>query len=212
MKIVGIVGLAGSGKDTVGNILEKNGFQKLSFAKSLKDAISVIFHWDRELLEGSTPESRLWREQVDQWWADKLNIPHLTPRWILQYWGTDLCRNNFHKDIWIISLERYIRSFNENAKIVITDCRFSNEIEMIKSLNGQIWEVYRPSIFNSQELELYNQISIQKEESLISQFSKLTTRHISEVSWLEKIFDSRIENKTTIEELECQVMNLLHKV
>jgi hypothetical protein len=32
-------------------------------------------------------------------------MPTLTPRWILQYWGTEVCRRAFHDDIWIAALE-----------------------------------------------------------------------------------------------------------
>ena len=52
--LIGLVGLIGSGKDTVAEFLVKeHKFQRDSFAKSLKDAVSAIFGWDRELLEGA---------------------------------------------------------------------------------------------------------------------------------------------------------------
>ena len=53
--LIGLVGLIGSGKDTVAERLVMNhNFRKDSFARSLKDAVSVIFGWDRQLLEGVT--------------------------------------------------------------------------------------------------------------------------------------------------------------
>ena len=55
--LVGVVGLIGSGKDTVSErLVQKHNFKKDSFAKSLKDAVANIFNWDRELLEGDTKE------------------------------------------------------------------------------------------------------------------------------------------------------------
>ena len=102
MKIIAICGFQGSGKDTLANILTKNyGYKKLSFGGTVKDVASIIFNWDRKMLEGDTKESREWREKVDVWWSNKLGINNLTPRYILQYVGTDLFRNHFHKDIWI---------------------------------------------------------------------------------------------------------------
>lgn len=134
-KVIGITGFISSGKDTAADYLcEHHNFKRLSFAGALKDAIAVIFDWDREMLEGTTPESRAWREEVDQWWANRLNIPHLTPRWILQQWGTEVGRQGFHNDIWVASVENQLRKTNDN--IVITDCRFPNEIEAIKRSGG----------------------------------------------------------------------------
>lgn len=124
--IIGITGFIGSGKDTAADYLcTFHGFKRVSFAGTLKDAVAAVFGWDRDLLEGSTKMSREWREQVDEWWANRLDIPHLTPRWVLQQWGTEVCRNGFHNDIWVASVENKLRMTQDN--IVITDCRFANE-------------------------------------------------------------------------------------
>ena len=54
--IVGLVGFIGAGKGTVADLLvERHNFIKESFANSVKDAVSVVFGWDRALLEGDTP-------------------------------------------------------------------------------------------------------------------------------------------------------------
>jgi len=109
--IIGVCGFIGSGKDTVADYLTNfHGFRRESFANSLKDAVSMVFGWDRTMLEGRTKQAREWREQVDPWWANRLNMPNLTPRWILQYWGTEVCRQGFHDDMWIASLENKLRT------------------------------------------------------------------------------------------------------
>ena len=140
--IIGVCGLIGSGKDTVADYLVNfHEFRRESFADSLKDSVAAVFGWDRTMLEGRTKESREWREQVDKWWADRLAMPTLTPRWVLQYWGTEVCRKTFHDDIWIASLENKLRQSKDN--IVISDCRFPNEIKTIKQAGGKMILVSR---------------------------------------------------------------------
>lgn len=141
--IIGLVGSMGSGKDTVAEHLELAwGFRRDSFANTLKDAVSKIFHWDRDMLQGQTEKSRAWRERVDDWWAERLSIPHLTPRWVLQFFGTDVCRDNLHNDIWVASLEKKMLD-NPDVNFVISDVRFPNEIDAIKAAGGIIIRIQR---------------------------------------------------------------------
>jgi len=192
--IVGICGLIGSGKGTVADILEQDqGFIKVSFADSLKDAIAAVFTWPRHLLEGDTDESRAWREQKDTWWADRLKIPDLTPRWVLQQWGTEVCRLGFHDDIWIASMERKL---DPDLNYVIPDTRFPNEINLIKKLNGQVWHVERgtrPSWFDQYRLGGSPPSSI----------------HASEWAWVRSKFDQTIDNNGTLEQLKQTVQGLI---
>ena len=95
--IIGICGpLIGHGKDSAAGFLIAEGYQRISFAGVLKDACANIFGWDRVLLEGNTPESRAFREMPDEWWSKRLDIPNFTPRYALQYVGTDVLRTHFH--------------------------------------------------------------------------------------------------------------------
>ena len=73
--LIGLVGLIGSGKDTVAErLVSHHGYKRDSFAKSLKDATASIFGWNREMLEGKTDSSRHWREQPDKFWSEKLKF------------------------------------------------------------------------------------------------------------------------------------------
>ena len=139
-KIIGITGLIGSGKDTIANALvTKFGFHQESFAKSLKDACASIFVWDRTMLEGRTKEAREQREEKDEWWSERLGR-EVSPRSVLQEVGTEVFRSSFHPDIWIASMERRLMSGHDN--IVVSDCRFPNEIAMIRRY-GEVWSVKR---------------------------------------------------------------------
>lgn len=143
MELIGLTGLAGSGKDTVGQYLnEKYGYTPVSFADTLKDCVSAIFGWDRVMMEGRTPEDRAWREEVDQWWANKLGIPHFTPRFAMTQFGSDIMRNCFHDEIWVDTTERKINQMGAD-RVVITDVRFPIEIAMVRRFGGIIYRVKR---------------------------------------------------------------------
>ena len=210
--IIGFVGLIGSGKDTCADTLvSEGGYKRVSFATNLKDAVAAIFGWDREALEGNTEESREWREQVDEWWSEKLGIPKLTPRWILQYWGTDVLRKNFHDDIWIASLESKLLTMKQDA--VISDVRFPNEIKMIKRLRGKVYRIKRgpdPLWFN--EAEKQNRLQKESKDKKNYVFvDKMTEKypevHISEYAWVGEKVDGVIENDGSIEDLQNAVRN-----
>ena len=195
MKIVGVCGFIGSGKDTLSSILvNEKGYTRLSFADSLKDSISVTFGWDRAMLEGNTPESRQWRESVDEWWSERLSIPNLTPRKVMQIWGTDILRNQFHPDIWLASLENKIRN-SKYDRIVISDCRFTNELETICRLGGEIVWVKRGE--NPAWLKSYLDTGIPPENV-----------HISEYGWTRQEFSHIIENNGTLQEFEDSVKKI----
>jgi len=207
--IIGFVGFIGSGKDTAADYLVNfHGFRRDSFATSLKDAVANVFGWDRTLLEGRTSESREWRNQVDTWWAERLNIPTLTPRWVLQYWGTDILRNYFHDDIWIASLENRIRKTKDN--IVISDVRFPNEISAIHNSGGIVVRIKRgpepewyedAATMNSGDTNLGWAISkMRMEERKI---------HASETAWVGGKIDHTVTNDSTIDDLFLQIKNLV---
>lgn len=202
--IIGICGFIGSGKDTVADYLVNfHEFRRESYANTLKDAVAAVFGWDRVLLEGRTKEAREWREQVDPWWAERLAMPTLTPRWILQYWGTEVCRKSFHDDIWIASLENKIRTSKDN--IVISDCRFPNEIRSLKSAGGKLVWVQRGNLPSWYDLAV---AANSGDSKAAAELTKLKI-HASEWSWLGSKFDVVIDNNGTIEELYTQSKKLV---
>jgi hypothetical protein len=202
--IIGLCGFAGSGKDTVADYLTNfHEFRRESFASTLKDAVSAVFGWDRTLLEGRTKEAREWREQVDPWWAERLAMPTLTPRWILQYWGTEVCRRSFHDDIWIASLENKLRNSRDN--VVISDCRFPNEIQSIKNAGGKIVWIKRGKLPDWYEVA---QQANQGSNWAVQELKRLGI-HSSETAWIGTRFDVIIENDSSIEDLYSEIKQLI---
>ena len=138
--IIALCGFEGSGKNAAAEMLQKRGFRAVSFACNLKRAVAVIFGWEFEMLEGLTAESREWREKVDVFWSEALQIPNLTPRKTPQLIGTDVMRK-FNDAIWVLSLQRTIALSEDD--IVITDCRFPSEVSAIKKWGGSVIRIER---------------------------------------------------------------------
>jgi hypothetical protein len=205
--IIGICGFISSGKDTIADYLVGfHGYRRDSFAGTLKDAVAAVFGWDRELLEGRTPEARAWREQVDQWWADRLNMPNLTPRWVLQYWGTEVCRKGFHDDIWIAALEARLSRRSDDT--VISDVRFPNEIQSIRNAGGKIVWVKRGELPSWYGVALAANSNTPQPNASSEILQELGV-HVSETAWVGIKFDYEIDNNGTIEELYANIKNLV---
>jgi hypothetical protein len=208
--IIGICGLIGAGKDTAADYLvNDHEFRRESFANTLKDAVAQVFGWDRTLLEGRTKEARAWREEVDAWWAKRLNMPNLTPRLMLQLWGTEVCRKGFHDDIWIASLENKLRTSRDD--VVISDCRFPNEIQAIKQQGGLVIRVVRGA-----EPDWYDAAMSANQGpdgnstwSISRQKLQKLGIHASETSWIGTEFDAVIDNNGTLDHLYSQLNDLL---
>jgi len=208
--IIGVCGFIGSGKDTIADYLVNlHHFRRESFANTLKDAVAQVFGWDRTMLEGRTKSAREWREQVDPWWAQRLSIPHLTPRFILQQWGTEVCRKGFHNDIWIASLENKLR--NSMDDVVISGCRFPNEINAIKQAGGIVVRVVR-----GPEPEWYHAaVSCNRGPNGNSTWALSGRRleqlgvHASETAWVGTKFNVVLDNNGTLDDLYQQVKRLV---
>lgn len=210
--VVVLCGLAGSGKSTAANFLaQEHGFLHLNFADTLKDVVAALFGWERALLEGDTNESRSWRETVDPWWASRLNMQDLTPRWVLQNIGTEVLRCGFHDSIWVAALERKIQNHPERD-VVISDARFVNEFNIVfqpdtctrviqLNRNPPNWYATAVEAAQGDHLARRHLKHLKIHESEWS-FLKFTTTHQNTLI---------LENTGTIESLKSQLNALLFK-
>lgn len=130
--VIGVTGRKFHGKDTLSDYLVQNhGYIKLSFAQPVKDIAKIIFGFNEEQLHGDL------KETIDERW-------YITPRECFQFIGTELFRDNIGKilphigkNIWAYCLVEKIKSIlivNPDAKFVISDVRYSNEIEALNFL------------------------------------------------------------------------------
>jgi len=129
--LIGIVGKKGAGKDTLGDYcVNKYDFMKYSFATPLKQICKILF-----LLTDEQLFNQNLKECIDSRW-------NLSPRKMFQLIGTDFMRNQLDKDIWIKHFT-YWYDLNKDKNIIITDCRFQNEIDAIIMLGGIIIRIDR---------------------------------------------------------------------
>ena len=201
--IIGLSGLIGSGKNTAADYLKRShGFTQLAFADALKDAVGLVFSWPRNLLEGDTDESRIFRETVDQWWSRRLNIKNFTPRYALQHIGTNVFRQHFSDSIWILNVERKIESLQQHGySVVVTDVRFPNEMSALRNLGARfllISPVQKPLWYDvAKGFTSYNLMQGMQE--------LYPSVHESEYAWILQQFDAEIVNSGTIDELYTSV-------
>lgn len=165
--IIGISGLACSGKDTTANFfVEDFGFVSISFADPIKRACADIFDWDEETLWGPSenrnkPDMRYLMEPSNAFGAEE--DVYLTPRYALQRFGTEFGRHCY-QDIWVeygiriakkITTGRGVRYSKSKgvyiydmapspvSGVVFPDCRFKNEIRLIKEADGVLIRIKR---------------------------------------------------------------------
>lgn len=142
--VIGIHGKAGAGKDTAAMYLNRKfGMCPIAFADPIKKALVNLFgstygltfkHFHGELKERSLPGLGK------------------SPRELMQSFGTEWGRDRVNTDVWIKIAKTRIKQERHTARMrfrqyqgtVISDVRFENEAEWIRSRNGLVVHVDRP--------------------------------------------------------------------
>lgn len=134
VKLIGISGLAHTGKDTLANFLKEKRKEIVieSFATPIKEIMINYFGFTREQVY----DQRL-KEIEDKFW-------NITPRKLMQLIGTEMFRKNFRYDVWVKVFEKKILN-NPNNFFVVADIRFNNEAEMVIRNNGIVIKILRNS-------------------------------------------------------------------
>lgn len=134
-----ISGKKQSGKDTLYEIIKKNtrdSFTRVAFADSLKEkslaALNTIFgiHVSKDIfIDEKQKEAPLHLPNINK---------IITPRYFLQIFGTEFIRNTLDENYWVKTAWIKILKDLPKQNIVITDCRYPNEIEEIKKCAEQL--------------------------------------------------------------------------
>ena len=137
-QIVAFTGLAGSGKSTATEVLIKDGWQRVKFAAPLKAMVRALI---REVGLPGTPRAYI-EGHLKETPIEALN--NRTPRYIMQTLGTEWGRDVISESLWLDIAEKKINDLRKTgANIVIDDCRFENEAQLIERLGGNICQVNR---------------------------------------------------------------------
>lgn len=160
--IIGISGLAGSGKDTCADFLVgRYNFKKTSFADPMKKIVQDVFGFTDEQLYGPSemrnapdiryPRSHTWGELA----VDESGVVYtcvccgvtthlvrqcyLTPRFALQQLGSEWGRVCY-PNVWV---DLAIRNAG-HGDVVIPDVRFKNEIDGLRAAGAYLVRIIRP--------------------------------------------------------------------
>lgn len=137
--IIGLTGLAGSGKSEAAKFFTERGFDEYKMAGPLKRAIATMFSLPEEALESED------REQVLEPYGKSL-------RTMMQTLGTEWGRNLIHEDLWVLIAEAHYRSMRDVydgnvfavVRLVVSDIRFENEAKWIRDRGGLLIHLSRP--------------------------------------------------------------------
>lgn len=134
--IIGLTGLARSGKNTVGAEIAQYGYRPVAFATPIKHMLDSLF----EYIDLSQRD-HIWNDE----WKEAPVLGKWSPRGLAQTLGTEWGRKTINSDLWLDLLQAHIQSeyrrYGYN-KFVITDVRFNNEAEWLREV-GKLVHVIR---------------------------------------------------------------------
>jgi enamine deaminase RidA (YjgF/YER057c/UK114 family) len=139
--LIGLTGYAGSGKDTVADILVRDhGFKRYAFADKMREALLTLNPFVEEC--GLSLQDILSNETWDE---AKRRYPEV--RELLQRFGTEVGRAMFGEDFWVDLVARQIEDeLPWGSNVVMTDVRFANEANWVYHEFGTVLRITRPGV------------------------------------------------------------------
>jgi hypothetical protein len=142
MKLIGLAGHAGSGKDEAAKALFPLGYERVAFADAVRRAALAI---DPVIVGTSCNNLRLSEFVALVGWQEAKREAEV--RRLLQVIGTEAGRDIHGRDCWIKATDRDVANFRLMGRgVVITDVRFSNEARYIQKQGGKVYLIQRPGV------------------------------------------------------------------
>lgn len=137
--IIGLSGYARSGKDTAADrLVERHMFTRYSFAAPMKEAMYKL----NPIVHSDQIGNFRYKYLVDVYGLDSAKDSHPEIRRLLQVFGTEVGRDMFGTNFWV---DLTLNSIKED-RVVISDVRFKNEADAIRSIGGQVWRINRNGV------------------------------------------------------------------
>lgn len=183
--VIGVTGFKHAGKSSIAKYLSRRfGFARMRFAHPMKEMLRAF------LRARGCPEDVI--EEMIEGSLKEVPSPYLngrTPRHAMQTLGTEWGRDQMHEDLWLDAWGDSLSTIPPDCPVVVDDCRFENEFDRIRQLNGQIWRVVRP-LNRAQKNDL----------------------HASEINQVELVADEVIVNNNTMAQLFVRVDAAFHRL
>lgn len=142
-RLIGLHGVARSGKDTVGEMLAHWGYQRLAFADEMRSDLLFLNPWIKGApgARGGPAHYFLLSNLVEALGWDGAKQIDEVRQWMLDF-GTGIVRGRIGQDVWV---NRTMAAWSERAtpdnRFVFTDVRFDNEAAAIRDRGGVVVRV-----------------------------------------------------------------------
>ncbi len=176
--------MAGAGKNEAAKALVKAGWIEAAFATKMRQAVLAIDPWIDVRFDGAQ-FCRLSEVIAKCGWDDaKRTYPEV--RRLLQRFGTEAGRDIHGEQVWVNLVLDPWWDTDGTTNLVVTDCRFPNEAESIRSMGGMVVRITRPGL------------------------APIPGGHASEAGVPDEMVDHTIANDGTISALHAAMLATVH--
>lgn len=156
MRLLGLMGLAGAGKDTVADTLVTLApMDRRAFADALRAEIAEAFGIDARILYDRVLRAqplhslgihRCSEPAFGAYARDLVGESRVSPRRIMRRWGD--WRRSQRPDYWLERAEsaRVAAVFDGHRAQLWTDVRYPNEAAWVRARGGMLWRIVRPGL------------------------------------------------------------------